>query len=321
MVDFLEMAFFLICLFIGFAIGFFSFDDRCKNMRELCKTTLSYSKYIFPFFTLLAIIIISLFSIIYYFDPSNSSFSNCIIRSIVGFFSLIDFDKYNINGIFKIAATFEYYLYSILFAIVIGILLNNAIEKDKERRWEPIKNEAYKNIHTLSNNISYNIVTLLKPRTLIVDFDGQNDEPVDEKIDKSVEDFIKKTKLDSIDNIKIDEVKVEDKIKYEIKVNEIKCEIEKSKFEKGHWENIFKSNSSELSILQIKYQQYLEPEITTNIIKIQNNLNLVENTISVYKDNIFNVKKDNLIRHIVFYLFKAAELNQELSEQIRKGKD
>ncbi len=323
----MEMTFFLIWLFIGFAIGFFLFGNMCKNLREVYKMTFSYFKYIFPFFTLLAIIIILLFSIIYYFiiyhfDPHNPSFFDCIILSIVGFFSLIDFDKYRINGIFKIVATFEYYLYIILFAILIGILLNKAIEDDKERKWEPIKYEAYKEIDRLSNIIKSNIVSLLNYRASIVfDFDGNHDEKWDEKLDNAVDDFIKKIKLYSIKDIEI----IKDEIKYKIKVNKIEYEINESKFKDCNWGNIFKSLSSELSILQIKYQQYMEPKITNNIIKIQTNLNLAEDTISAYdynngilQNSILQVKNDDLIRDIVFYLSKAAELSLEASEQSKK---
>lgn len=288
------MIFFLKWLFIGFAIGFFLFDNKCKNLREkllekyneFYRPAVPYIKNAFYFFTPVAIAIILLFSIIYHiYHFCNSSFFDCIILSTVGFFSLIDFDEYHINGIFKIAAIFEYYLYSILFATLIGFLLNKAMENDKEREWEPIKNEAYREIDTRSKNISQYIATILGYRYTGFDFN----EDIDEKVDEGVDSFIKNTKLDSID-----------KIKLRFKIDNLK-----------NLKNRLKLMSSELSILQMKYQQYIEPEITTNIIKIQTNLNLAEDTISAY----IIIPDNKNIKDIVSYLFKAAKFSQKVSEQ------
>ncbi|AKB59209.1 hypothetical protein [Methanosarcina barkeri] len=195
-------------------------------------------------------------------------------------------------------------------------MLEKAIENDKERKWNPIKNAAYKEVCALSKDISTDIVELLNSKAFIFLDSYKNDnETLDEKIDNAIANFIKNTKLDSIDDI--DDIIVKDEnIKFEIQIHTINFEFLKSRFKCGKLEKRVKSKYSELSILQMKYQQYIEPEITTNIIEIQENLNLAEKTISAY--NLLPGNKDNqcnCIKYVVFYLLKAAEFSQEASKQ------
>jgi hypothetical protein len=326
-VDVLEMSFFKVM----FDKGYKKLRDKyekcktCKKCIEIYEPAWVSLKYVFKYFTPVAVTIILFYSCVYYLclssssSPSNSSssFSNNITLSIEGFFSLIDFDKHHINSIFKIiVATSEYYLYSILFAVLIGIVLEKAIDNYKERKWNPIKNAAYKDVCALSKDISTYIVELLDYKIFIdVDFEKNNNETLDEKIDNVVANFIENTKLDSIDHIDDIIVKDED-IKFEIQIHTKKFKIHKSRFKYGKLEKSVKSKYSELSILQMKYQQYIEPEITTNIIEIQENLTLAEKTISAY--NLLPGNKNNqcnYIKYVVFYLLKAAEFSQEASKQ------
>lgn len=274
-------------------------------------TTLIYS-------IIVAAIIILIFSIIYYKSSSSLSFDNCTIFSTKVFFSYVDYDKYPLNGICKYCSYIENLLYDVVYVILIGVLLTKINEDEKDRKLEPIRNKAYEEIYTLSKIISHYMAEILCYKILIVSTsDEENEETFDEKIDKAAADFIKNTKLDSIDNIIVKEIKDGEIIKFEIKEYEItKFKIIKSRFKNSKLEDRLKSRYIELSILQMKYQQYIEPEITTNTIEIQENLNLAEKTISAY--NLLPGNKDNqcnCIKYVVFYLLKAAEFSQEASKQ------
>lgn len=281
MVNGLEMIFifdliFLLCT--GVTIGVL----LEKEYREVYKHAFHILEYILIYFIPVATIIILSFSFLYYVEPSSSlSFDNCILFSTKAFFSLLDYDKQPLNGIYKSYASIEYLLCGILSVALIGILLDKINQDAKNNRWKPIENAAYKELDKESKYIKDDLSTLL------FGFVIDQDQSYDEMIEKySVDDI-------SHDNIKNG------------------CRI-------INFDNILESRSNRFSIFQIKYQSYIEPDMTKKIVEIQNYLTWAAQDIRIYKDNKGEgiQSKEAEIQEIIKNTLCAVKLSKHIIEDI-----
>ncbi|WP_196298020.1 hypothetical protein [Methanosarcina barkeri] len=269
---------FLLC--IGMTIGILLEKER----REVYKHAFHILRYILIYSIPVATIIVLIFSTLYYVESSSSSFDNCILISTKAFFSLMDSDNYHINGISKSGTLVENLVCGIFSVTLIGILLDKISEDEKDRRWEPIKNEAYKELVRESENLKTNLAIMLFG--FVPNQDPNQHKKIDDIFDENIESSNK-------DNINYSNIS--------------------SRILNGSWDKILESGYNKFSTFQIKYQNYIEPKITTNVIEIQIFLSNAAQDIRICKNN--NVPqqfKKEIVRELVNNVLFAAKLSKNI---------
>lgn len=241
----------------------------------------------------IAIIIILIFSYLYYRGSLDSSFYNCTIFSAETFFSLPHATEYTLKSLCGFFASVEALLYNVFFLILIGVLLDQINEDTKNKRLTPIENTAYSEFKRESITLKYNVTLLLFGFTSFI-LDPDSDRTRSEQIDDEY------NKIDYTD----------DSIKNDIENSEVEKRIS------NNWGILFESSANKFSVFQIKYQAYIDPDITKKIVEIQNYLNWAVQDIRIYQKKTGLQKNEEIIQEIIDNILRAAKLTQEVIERL-----
>lgn len=212
----------------------------------------------------------------------NNLYIDSILFSVVTFFALPYEHDYSATGIFSIIASIESIFYALFFVSVIQIAINNSTEEAKNERWEPIKDIACSTLKLEAKNLRENIIFIFC--SIYIECSKKSDDISIEYVEKA-RLLNEKSLWVELHKYNYNHCKECPKNFSNINTEYItKLIIDEVRGGLPYRSESLKNYSTRFNDLQVKYQDFLDPNVTIKLIEIQDKINYVNENILKYKE-------------------------------------